>query len=151
MEIKIIQAQNQEDFKICDGFLSKLIAYESTLDCVINKDVLVSGPAESNAKQNDVFIAYAKTEEPVGFILGYRQFAKGKIYNKDILILEALYVEPNVRKRGVGKKLLLAFEEWAKQKYAEHIIEITHIHSNENAKSFYEKMGYSTSKITLRK
>ena len=92
-------------------------------------------------------MAYAKSDNP----LGYRQFAKGKIYNNNILILEALYVDEEFRKQGVGKLLLNAFENWAKNKYDDYVIEITYISSNENAKRFYEKMGYATSKITLRK
>lgn len=150
-ELKIIQAKTKEDCRICDVFLSKLINFESSLDNVINQNVKVSGPAENNIKQKDVFLAYALGDIPVGYILGYRQFNKGKIYNKDILIVEALYVEEKYRKLGIGKQLLNSFESWVKDNYDDAIIEITHINSNENAKKFYEKMGYSTSKITLRK
>lgn len=149
--IQIIQAKTKEDCEICDKFLSKLINYESSLDEIINPNVNVCGPCENNIKQNDVFVAYAKTDKPVGYVFGYRQFVKGKIYNKDILILEALFVEEYFRNNGVGKLLLNAFENWAKEKYENFVIEITHIHSNENARKFYEKMGYTTSKITLRK
>ena len=85
-DIQIIQAKTKEDCEICDKYLSKLINYESSFDSVINQNVLVNGPAENNIKQEDVFLAYAKTDVPVGYILGYRQFNKGKIYNKNILI-----------------------------------------------------------------
>lgn len=150
-KIEIVQAKTKEDCEICDKFLSKLINYESSLDNIINEKVNVSGPAENNIKQDDVFVAYAKAGNPLGYVFGYRQFAKGKIYNKNILILEALYVDEEFRKQGVGKLLLNAFENWAKNKYQDYVIEITYISSNENAKRFYEKMGYATSKITLRK
>ena len=150
-KIEIIQAKTKEDCKICDEFLSKLITYESSFDNIINKNVKVSGPAENNIQQDDVFIAYAKSNVPIGYVFGYRQFAKGNIYNKDILILEAIYVNEEHRHLGVGKKLINAFENWAKEKYEDFVIEITHIHSNGKARKFYEQMGYSTSKITLRK
>lgn len=150
-KIEIIQAKTKEDCKICDGFLSKLINYESSLDRVINKNVNVSGPAENNIKQDDVFVAYAKAEKPVGYVFGYRQFNKGKIYNTNILVLEAIYVEENCRKQGVGKLLLKTFENWAKEKYKDFVIEITYINANENAKRFYESLGYKISKVTLRK
>ena len=150
-EIKIIQAKTKVDCKICDEFLSKLINYEASFDPIINKNVQVSGPAENNIRQKDVYLAYAMADIPMGYILGYRQFAKGKIYNKDILIVEALYVEKEYRKLGIGKLLLQSFEAWAKDNYEDFVIEITHVHSNENAKRFYEKMGYLTSKTTLRK
>ena len=150
-EIKIVKATTKEDCIICDEFLSKLIKYESSFDNIINQNVAVSGPAENNIKQNDVYLAYAQADVPVGYILGYRQFAKGKIYNKDIFVVEALYVEENHRKAGIGKMLLKSFENWVKENYSDFIIEITHLSSNESAKKFYEKMGYSTSKTTLRK
>ena len=149
--IQIIQAKTKEDCKICDEFLSKLINFESSFDKIINPNVNVCGPTENNIKQDDVFVAIAKADVPVGYIFGYRQFNKGKIYNTNILVLEALFVDEKYRNQGVGKMLLNAFENWAKEKYGDFVIEITHIHSNENAKKFYEKMGYSISKITLRK
>lgn len=150
-EIKIIQAKTKEDCKICDKFLSKLINFESSLDNIINSKVEVSGPAENNIKQEDVFIAFAKADKPVGYVFGYRQFNKGKIYNKNILVLEALFVEKEYRKQGVGKMLLQAFENWAKEKYNDYVIEITYINANKNAQKFYESMGYSLVKTTLRK
>ena len=151
INIEIHKAKTKEDCKVCDEYLSKLINFESSFDAVINPHVSVSGPCENNIKQNDVFIAVTKIEQTVGYIFGYRQFSKGKIYNKDILILEALYVEPEFRNQGVGKKLINAFESWAKENYEDFVIEITHINSNENARKFYESLGYLPVKTTLRK
>ena len=91
-----------------------------------------------------------KTVQTRAFLVRIR-FAKGKIYNKNILILEAIYVDETFRGQGVGKLLLESFENWAKEKYEDFVIEITHIYSNEKARKFYEQMGYTTSKITLRK
>lgn len=150
-EIEIVQAKTKEDCEICDKFLSKLINYESSLDHIINQNVNVCGPAENNIKEEDVFLAYATNGQPVGYIMGYRQFNKGKIYNKNILILEALFIEESCRNQGVGKKLLHSFENWAKEKYDDFMIEITYINANKNACKFYESMGYKPVKTTLRK
>ena len=149
--IKIIQAKTKEDCKICDEFLSKLINYESSLDNIINPNVKVCGPAENNIKQDDVFVAYAKAEKPVGYVFGYRQFNKGKIYNTNILVLEALFVEKEFRKMGIGKMLINAFENWTKEKYGDYVIEITYINANKDAEKFYQNLGYTTVKTTLRK
>ena len=151
IQFEIIKAKTKEDCKICDKFLSKLINFESSLDDVINNKVEVSGPAENNIKQEDVFVAYAKADKPVGYVFGYRQFNKGKIYNKNILILEALFVEEEYRGMGVGRLLVQAFENWAKEKYNDYVIEITYIDANKNAQKFYESMGYTSVKTTLRK
>lgn len=149
--IQIVKAQTKEDCKICDEFIGKLINFESSFDSIINKDVAVSGPAENNIKQEDVFVAYAKADKPMGYVFGYRQFNKGKIYNKNILILEALFVKEEYRKKGIGKLLVQAFENWAKEKYEDFVIEITYINSNKNAQKFYESLGYKSVKTTLRK
>ena len=78
-----------------------------------------------------------------------------KIYslqtNKNILILEAIYVDETFRGQGVGKLLLESFENWAKEKYEDFVIEITYINNNENAQKFYESLGYKPVKTTLRK
>ena len=140
-KIEIIQAKTKEDCEICDKFLSKLINYESSLDNIINKKVEVTGPAENNIKQDDVFVAYAKAEKPIGYVFGYRQFNKGKIYNKNIVILEALFVEREYRGMGVGRLLVQSFENWAKEKYQDFVIEITYIDANKDAQKFYESMG----------
>ena len=149
--IQIVKAKTKEDCKICDEFLEKLINFESSFDDNINKNVDVYGPTENNIKQEDVFVAYAKADKPMGYVFGYRQFNKGKIYNKNILILEAFYVEKEYRKQGVGKLLVQAFENWAKEKYEDYVIEVTYINENKNAQKFYESLGYKTVKTTLRK
>ena len=54
------------------------------------------------------------------------------------------YVEKNERKTGIGAKLLLAFEEWAKAMKADYI-DMIHI-ENEDSKDlglFYQKVGYT--------
>ena len=151
-EIEIIQAKTKIDCDICDDFLSKLIAYESLFDSSIMPDVKVCGLCEKNLQHDGIYIAYAKTTKPIGYIFGYLQNPKGKIRNTNVLILEALYVENEFRNLGIGKKLLKSFEDWAQKTYAnDYAIEITYINSNENARKFYEKMGYSPVKTTLRK
>ena len=70
-EVQIVMARTKEDCEICDKFLSKLITYESSFDSIINKNINVKGPTENNIKQDDVFVAYAKTDTPLGYIFGY--------------------------------------------------------------------------------
>ena len=150
--IKIIEVKHKEDFEICDKFLSKLISYESNLDDTILSDVKISGLCESNVKHDGVYVAYAKKEVPIGYIFGYLQNPKGKIRTTNVLILEALFVEKEFRGLGVGKMLLKSFEEWASKTFNnDYTIEITYINNNEQAKKFYEKMGYAPVKTILRK
>ena len=150
-DIEIIQAKTKEDCEICDKFLSKLINFESSLDDSILSNVQIDGLCEKNIQHDGVYVAYAKKDKPIGYVFGYLQNPKGKIRSTNILILEALYVEKEYRKQGVGKHLLQAFENWTKEKYEDYVIEITYINANKNAQKFYESMGYKTVKTTLRK
>ena len=52
---------------------------------------------------------------------------------------------------GVGRLLVQSFENWAKEKYQDFVIEITYIDANKDAQKFYESMGYLPVKTTLRK
>lgn len=151
-DIRIFQAKTKEDCVICDEFLSKLIKYESMFDSSIMSNIKINGLCQKNLQHDGIYIAYAKSEKPVGYIFGYLQNPKGKIRNTNVLILEALYVEKECRNQGVGKMLLKSFEEWAKKTFNnDYVIEITYINSNENAEKFYKSMGYSAVKTTLRK
>ena len=151
--VKIVQAKTMEDCKICGAFMSKLINYEAKLDATINSDVVVEGLFENNINNKDFYFAYAvENIKPIGFVFGYLQVGKGKVRSINILNLEALFVEENYRKNGVGKQLLKSFEIWANNQYdGDFQIEITYINSNKSAQKFYESLGYTPVKTILRK
>lgn len=151
--IEIIRAKTKEDCEICCKFMSKLIKYEAGLDGSINFDVEVGDLFEKNLNNQYFYFAYAKQEEvPIGFIFGYLQVGKGKVRSTNIVNLEGIFVDENFRKTGVGKQLLNSFENWAKEKFGkDFVIEITYINSNENAKKFYDSLGYKPVKTILRK
>ena len=67
------------------------------------------------------------------------------------MIVEALYIKESARQQGVGKKLLQAFENWANENYEDFVIEITHIHTNENAKKLEQAMNKLSQKIEENK
>lgn len=151
--VKTVQAKTEEDCKICGEFMSKLINYEAKLDATINSNVTINGLFENNLNNKDFYFAYAiENNKPIGFLFGYLQVGKGKVRSTNILNLEALFVEENYRKNGVGKQLLKSFEAWAGKRYnGDFQIEITYINSNQSAQKFYESMGYIPVKTILRK
>ena len=151
-KFNIIKAETIQDCKICSEFMSKLINYEAGLDSTINSNVYVDGLFEKNLDNKDLYFAYAKADEPIGFVFGYLQVPKGKVRSTNILNLEAIFVEEKYRHCGEGKELLKFFEDWAKKQYNnDFVIEITYIKSNEKAKKFYEHLGYKHIKTILRK
>ncbi|MGZ4353913.1 MAG: N-acetyltransferase family protein [Gaiellaceae bacterium] len=61
-----------------------------------------------------------------------------------------LAVQEAQRSRGIGSRLMLAAEEWARVRGAELIVTDTHIGS-ESAIRFYKRLGYETRGVILRK
>ena len=55
--------------------------------------------------------------------------------------LEAIYVEPEYRKEGVGKRLVELGEEWCKENGCSQIGSDTWI-SHEKARAFHRKLGF---------
>ena len=150
--IEIVKAKTIDDCKICSKFMSKLINYEASFDRSINQNVNVSELFEKNLNNEHFYFAYAKLGVPIGFVFGYLQVGKGKVRSTNIVNLEGIFVDENYRAKGVGKKLLNSFENWANKQYNnDYQIEITYINSNVNAKHFYESLGYVPVKTILRK
>lgn len=88
-----------------------------------------------------VFLAFDETnpKKAIGFTLIYVTFSSLAL-NK-ILILNDLYVDPNVRKNGVGEKLILQAVAMAKE-LGSNLIRLRTAKSNTVAQGLYNKMGF---------
>jgi aminoglycoside 6'-N-acetyltransferase I len=61
-----------------------------------------------------VFIAVRDDASPCGFVeVGERSYAEG-CETSPVAYIEAWYVDPDLRRRGVGRALLAAAEDWAR-------------------------------------
>ncbi len=93
----------------------------------------------------EAFIAVAEAEgEIMGYVLGFEHltfFANGRVASvEEIMVAEAF------RRRGVGRRLMEAFEAWAVGREAKMIALATR-----RAAEFYETQGYEESAIYFRK
>ncbi len=150
--MNIIRVKNDRDCQICDGFLSKLINFESSCDSIILSNVDVKDIHKNSLVHDYVYIAYATDENPIGYIFAYLKNPKGKVNITNVIVLEALYIEEHYRRKGVGKMLMKSLEDWAKECFQkDYVIEITSINNNENAMGFYKHLGYTEVKTILRK
>ena len=88
-----------------------------------------------------VFLAFDENnpEKAIGFTLIYISFSSLAL-NK-ILILNDLYVDPNVRKNGVGEKLISQTVALAKE-LGSNLIRLRTSKSNTVAQGLYNKMGF---------
>jgi GNAT superfamily N-acetyltransferase len=88
--------------------------------------------------QSIIFIAL-QSNEAVGFTQLYPSFSSAAM--AQILILNDLFVIPNMRKNGIGSALLERAAEYARQIGAARLVLSTEI-SNRTAQSLYEKLGW---------
>lgn len=125
------------------------MAIDKEIDYMINEKLMYESLVNYYAKK--LGISYRKSEvlkenEHVGFVcLNENDEAVGRLNGEINYIsyschVEGLFVEPEARGAGTGRKLLLEFESIAQKKGC--IMSFIETTTN-SAPEFYEKLGYS--------
>ncbi|HOA06446.1 MAG TPA: GNAT family N-acetyltransferase [Spirochaetota bacterium] len=108
------------------------------------------------ANQINGIIMLIKKEQAVVFKAVYEDKIIGMVTGQLVVstasggysvLLEDLFVEPDYRLVGTGKKLLKSIISWAHQKEARRI-QLVADETNSSAASFYTAMGFSPSRMT---
>ena len=89
-------------------------------------------------------------EKVAGFVFGVIKFTPDYLGNQKVGFLTHQYTEAEYRRKGLGKKLLLALENWFKEKNVVSI-EVQSSFSNEDSRKFFEKNAYKNELVQLRK
>ena len=111
MDLKITKS-TYEDAKEVNKLLTKLIVDEKKYDENINENCVVKSLYENFYNNDDVCLLVAKEKEHIiGYIYGYVQ-NNGDAKIDTVSVLDALYVEQDYRRLGVGIKLIDAFKNW---------------------------------------
>lgn len=100
------------------------------------------------AIRNDYVIVAEKDCRVVGYLLACENNIP--YYNFPIIELCNMCVEKSSRKQGIGNALYRVFERHFKSKGLNRFT-VTASFLNENAKAFYEKMGFKPGNITFTK
>lgn len=117
----------------------------------IHKDSEIFGEEEFNQSINDIMVA-----ETNGTVVGvvkylFKEKAENNYTNyRKVLFIDALSVDANYRKKGIGKILMLEMEKLAKENNCSSI-ELNVWAFNENAIKFYENFGMSVKTMILEK
>lgn len=134
--MKIVQAQKQDVPQIL-AFIKAIADYEKLLDQVIATEELLSESLFGEHPQAQVIIAYEE-DIAVGFALYFYNFSTFK--GRKGLYLEDLFVYPQYRGKGYGKKLLLYLADKAKAENCGRM-EWTVLNWNQPAIDFYKSIG----------
>lgn len=138
IEIKPLKIEYKELWEpLWNGYL---VFYKTQLAQDITDFVFerLCNPLEKNMGG---FIAFANDEDGekavglVNYIIHRGTWSK-----EDVCYLEDLYVDPNVRGSGVGRKLIEAVADFARQNNLRHVYWQTQ-KTNERAQILYEKMA----------
>jgi len=133
----IIKPAEPKDKHLILDFIKKLAEYEKLLDTVkATEDLIAEHVFGKNAVAECVIGYFNNT--PVAFALFFRNFST--FVGKPGLYLEDLFVLPEYRGLGFGKKMLLYLIALAKERNYGRI-EWSVLDWNTSAKEFYTKLG----------
>lgn len=149
--MNIKRVTTKEECVLCDDFLSKLNLYESKFDCILNGNFNFESVHLNSLKKDNVYIAIAYDNIPVGYVFSYLKTRKGKVHKENVVEIEALFVEENYRKKGIGKKLIESVDCWAKDNFGDYVIELHAINENVDSVKFYKSIGFKEVRCILRK
>jgi len=136
MSMLLIRPAVPEDVALIRNFITELAEYEQLLD-----DVVVS----DDQLNDHLFVQHSAScmlcfeeEEPVGFAFYF--FNYSTFLGKKGLYLEDLFVRPEFRGKGYGKKLLLFLVQTAQLEDCGRM-EWSVLNWNQSAIDFYESLG----------
>ena len=144
----IIRKAEYQDVKILNNFLTLLIRDEKKYDYGINENFTVTNMYENYIEDETKLIIVA---EENGIIMGYLFGVikpKDATYNYTTARLDALYVLPEFRKKGIATALIEYFKKWAFAKKVQKL-EVSVWCNNKEAKQLYEKAHFKTASETL--
>lgn len=135
-EIEIRMAET-EDVPVILGLIKKLAEYEKLTDQMTATEELLRKNLFSENRFVEVWLAEYQNQA-AGYLIFYYNFSS--FLAKAGLFIEDIFVLPEFRSKGIGKKFLLKVIELAKERNCGRV-EWNVLDWNEPAISFYKKMG----------
>lgn len=132
-----IESASEADIPLLLTFIKELAAYENLLDDVsVTEERLRQTLFGNNSRAHAVF-AYSGVL-PVAFAIYF--FNLSTFEGRPGLYIEDIFVRPNFRRTGVGRKLFRFLSQKAREQGCCRI-ELSVLNWNEQAIQFYKKLG----------
>ena len=132
-----IEKVRETDVGLVLSLIKDLAAYEKMSDAVVATEEDLRHALFSDPPQVEALVAWLGSEA-VGFTLFFTNFST--FLGRPGLYLEDLYIKPQWRHQGFGRRMLAALAQLAvDRKYGR--MEWSVLDWNESAISFYKKMG----------
>ncbi|MCG8435605.1 MAG: GNAT family N-acetyltransferase [Gammaproteobacteria bacterium] len=132
-----IRPARREDVGLILRFIKELAEYEKMSDQVMATEQELSDRLFGERPEAETLICFSK-DEPAGFALYFENFSTFR--GRKGIYLEDLYVRPEFRGSGLGKKLLQSVAKIARDRDCVRL-EWQVLDWNKPAKEFYEKLG----------
>lgn len=132
-----IRLATQDDTDLILQFIRELAEYEKLLHEVVATSAELKSTLFGEKSYAEVNLAYFN-EKPVGFALFFHNYST--FLSKPGLYIEDLYVKPEMRGKGLGKKILCFMAALAKKRNCGRL-EWWVLDWNEEAIGFYKKIG----------
>lgn len=132
----IIRFAGVEDIPTILSLIKELSVYEKLSHTVINDEELLKENLFGERKFAEVLIADYENK-PVGFALFFHNYST--FVGKPGIYLEDLFVQPEMRGKGIGKKLFLELIKIAKERNCGRV-EWSVLNWNTPAIEFYKSM-----------
>jgi len=133
----IIKPATKEDVPLILSFIKKIAEYEKLLHEVTATEEILRESLFGNKPSAEVIFAYADTK-PVAYAIYFYNFST--FIGKKGLYLEDLFVLPEFRGEGIGKKMLLYLINKAAKENCGRM-EWAVLDWNESAINFYKSLG----------
>jgi GNAT superfamily N-acetyltransferase len=133
----IIRSAEIKDSKIILKLIKELSVYEKLSHTVINNEDMLKENLFGERKFAEVLIAEFDNQ-PVGFALFFHNYST--FVGRPGIYLEDLFIEPEMRGKGIGKKLFLELIKIAKERNCGRV-EWSVLNWNTPAIDFYKSMG----------
>lgn len=131
-----IRPARKEDAALIFHFIESIAIYEKMLDKVVNSEELIRSVVFDDAAAEAVIAEV--NGRPIGFMLWFKTYST--FVGRQGIHLEDLYLDPEYRGRGYGKKLLTYLADYT-VKHGYGRLEWCCLNWNEPSIKFYRKLG----------